>query len=204
MHHILTTLTLAEPSDLPLMELEGPVRREGSGRPTESELEGRLAQLPPDRAQAIRARARPAPLRPDPEVGPPPPPPRFASWADFLDRTTAAERRRWCADKARTANGPRLMSEQPEHRITSDDVLRILEAAEGRCHYCGSLAVEKRPPGPWNRVGRRIGTLHHAEVRFLGGPNTPDNLVWACMWCSTWPLEEERRPGAVDRGGYFP
>ena len=102
------------------------------------------------------------------------------------------------------ANGPRLMSEQPEHRITSDDVLRILEAAEGRCHYCGSLAVEKRPPGPWNRVGRRIGTLHHAEVRFLGGSNTPDNLVWACMWCSTWPLEEERRPGAVDRGGYFP
>jgi hypothetical protein len=178
------------------------VRRERSERPTESELEARLAQLPPDQAQAIRERARPAPPRPDPEVGPPPPPPKFASWADFLDCTTAAERRRWCAEKARTANGPRLMSEQPEQRITSDDVLRILQAAEGRCQFCGSPAVEKRTPGPWNRVGRRIGTLRHTEARFLGGPNTPDNLVWSCMWCSTWP--EERRPGALDRGGYFP
>jgi hypothetical protein len=87
-------------------------------------------------------------------------------------------------------------------KITSNDVLAVLEQAEGRCAYCGSLAVEKLPGGGWGHVGRRIGSLGHNLSRFHGGDNEPGNLSWVCMWCNTWP--EDRRPGAADHGGYYP
>jgi hypothetical protein len=89
------------------------------------------------------------------------------SYDDFRQSTKRqqADLRRWCADKARTANRERRMSDRPEHQISPDGVLRVLEAAQGRCYFCNSLAVEKHPPGPWNRVGRRIGTLRHLRVK---------------------------------------
>jgi hypothetical protein len=94
------------------------------------------------------------------------------------------------------------MSGRPETMISADDVLAVLEKARGRCAHCDSLAVERRPPGTWGHVGRRIGSLGHRIARFNGGPNTPDNLDWCCMWCNTWP--EERIKGATGHGGYFP
>lgn len=133
----------------------------------------------------------------------------------------------WCRIKARTANRPKLVSGRPANRITPWDVIDILIAAQGRCHHCGSLAVERRPskpngaPLPWEAIGRRIGSLEHVvplagEPIILGlnegthgavgmsigprGTNTVDNLVWACLWCNTWP--DERVPGAIDHGGY--
>ena len=169
-----------------------------------AQLLARLAELPPEKAAAIAATIQPAPARPDPEDGQPSPPPVYASWSDFLERTTLAERRRWCAAKATKANGERLMSGIPEHKITTDDVLTILIRAEGRCVHCGSLAIERRPsqpngaPLPWSRVGRRIGSLAHIVSRFHGGANVSSNLAWSCLWCNTWP--DERRPGATDRG----
>jgi hypothetical protein len=94
------------------------------------------------------------------------------------------------------------MSGLPETRINADEVLTVLEQAQRRCAYCRSLAVERRPSGPWGHIGRRIGSLGHRIARFNGGPNTLDNLNWCCMWCNTWP--EERIKGAANHGGYFP
>ena len=94
------------------------------------------------------------------------------------------------------------MSGKPRVKITASDVLAVLERAQGRCVYCGSLAVESRPPGEWGYVGRRIGSLGHNLSRFHGGDNEPNNLSRVCMWCNTWP--EERRQGATDRGGHHP
>jgi hypothetical protein len=135
-------------------------------------------------------------------------PSRFPCWDAFVEQTTADERRRWCAAKANTANRERLMSGKPQSRITSDEVWTLLEAAKGRCAYCGSLAVEHRPsrpnggPAPWAHVGRRIGSLSHIVAPFQGGTNTMDNLRWCCLWCTTWPVE--RRLGATDHGGIAP
>lgn len=175
--------------------------------PTFAELLDSLSHLPPERARVILARARPAPPGPAPEY-PTSQQPQFASWDDFLVRISLAERRRWCAQKAKKANSPRLMSGVPETIVTTDDVLTILEAARGRCAHCDSLAVEKRPstpagaPLPWAPIGRRIGSLGHRISPFAGGPNTTRNLVWSCLWCNTWSAE--RRHGATDHGGYFP
>ena len=114
------------------------------------------------------------------------------------------DRLAWCKAKAKKANAPRLMSGAPVVRISGADVLRVLEAARGRCCYCGSLAVERRPSGPigeplpWASVGRRIGSLGHRLARFDGGDNDAENLSWVCLWCNTWP--QERRPGALDHG----
>ena len=177
------------------------VTRAGREVPTLGELVGAASGLPPDKGRQILVRARPRPGRPPTATGVPPPP-VYASWEDFLARTTPAERRRWCTTKASKANGPRLMSGRPEAMISTEDVLAVLEQARGRCAHCGSLAVERRPPGPWGRVGRRIGSLGHRIARFNGGPNTLDNLNWCCMWCNTWP--EERIKGTTDHGGYFP
>jgi hypothetical protein len=100
------------------------------------------------------------------------------------------------------------MSGNPSDKIGVDDVWQVLVAARGQCAYCGSLAVENRPslpdgtPVPWDTVGRRIGSLGHRISRFNGGDNTPENLVWSCLWCNTWL--GERRPGGTDHGGYFP
>lgn len=177
--------------------------------PTFEELLEFAAGLPPDEADALLARARPAPQVPEPEaLGPAPVPPVYVSWEDFLDRTTPAGRMAWCRKKATRANRPRLMSGPPDVKITGADVWTVLEAAKGQCEYCGSLAVENRPsapngkPLPWAQVGRRIGSLGHRLARFNGGSNAPGNLTWACLWCNTWP--SERRPGATDHGGIPP
>jgi len=174
--------------------------------PTGAQLAARLAQLPPE--QAARITVVPAPPSPPPETVPTSVPPTYASWADYLARTTDAERRRWCTTKAKRANRGRLMSEAPEQAITTDDVVAVLTAARGRCAHCGSLAVENRPSAPngapvgWEHVGRRIGSLGHALARLHGGINAVGNLVWSCLWCNTW--QSERTPGATDHGGYYP
>jgi hypothetical protein len=135
-------------------------------------------------------------------------PPVYASWEDFVSRTTPAQRMAWCRAKAKKANRPRLMSGPPDVKIKGEDVWAVLKAAGGRCEYCGSLAVENRPsapsgkPLPWVQVGRRIGSLGHRVARFSGGSNARDNLSWACLRCNTWP--QERRPGATDYGGIQP
>jgi hypothetical protein len=108
------------------------------------------------------------------------------------------------------------MSGIPEHRLSTQDVLDVLEAAQGRCHWCGSLAVERRPSGPagaplpWADIGRRIGSLDHVlslcdsgtwpapGLADMAGKNEPANLVWSCLWCNTWP--SERVMGATDHG----
>lgn len=142
--------------------------------------------------------------------------PLYRSWADFLARTSERERRTWYASKRRVANRGRLMSGRPEHVLSTQDVVDILDGAHGRCHWCGSLAVERRPSGPngapvaWADVGRRIGSLDHIVslcdvgtwpapgLTPTAGTNEPPNLVWSCLWCNTWP--SERRAGADDHG----
>lgn len=154
------------------------------------------AGFPPEEPEVLLARARPGA------------PPVYVSWEDFLDRTTPVGRMIWCRQKAAKANTPRFMSGRPDVKITDLDVWAVMEAARGRCEYCGSLAVEKRPsaldgkPLPWAPVGRRIGSLDHRVARFDGGSNAPVNLAWTCLWCNTWP--SERQPGAVDHGGIQP
>lgn len=177
-----------------------PVRSEGV---TMAALEARLVALPPEEAARIRASARPAAVPVDDDGKAPEP--LYISWSDFLRSTTESERRAWCSMKARRANRERLMSGRPDTRIGWGDVWSVLSAARGRCEFCGSLAVERRPstakggPAPWASVGRRIGSLSHAVARVNGGPNTPENLGWACLWCNTWP--SERILGATDHGG---
>lgn len=176
--------------------------------PSPAELRERLAQLPPDRAAKISGRIRQGPVQPNSEVDVAVPDPEFASWEDFLARTSEEYRRRWCMAKAKTANRERLMSGRPEEQITWRDVLLVLDGAQGCCRHCGSLAVQKRPsksngaPARWYPVGRRIGSVGHEFARFFGGINAPDNLIWSCLWCNTWPTE--RRLGATDHGGVFP
>lgn len=176
--------------------------------PTREELLNFARQLPPEEARELLARARPAPLAPEPDGGRVAGAPLYASWEDFLNRTTPSERMAWCRAKASKANRPRLMSGPPDVRIVGSDVWAVLENARGRCEYCGSLAVENRPstadgkPIGWAQVGRRIGSLGHRVARFNGGSNAPVNLSWACLWCNTWP--DERRPGATDHGGIQP
>jgi hypothetical protein len=172
--------------------------------PTQSELASFAAGLPPDQAERLIARAKPAPLEPPADGDVEPPAPMFTSWDDYLVATTVEHRLRWCRAKARTANRPRLMSGPPDRKITAAEVWSILELAKGRCAHCDSLAVEARPSGSdgrpteWAPVGRRIGSLGHRIARFNGGQNDPDNLFWSCLWCNTWP--SERRNGAIDHG----
>lgn len=171
---------------------------------TLADLEARLALLPADQAAKVRASVRrvqpPAPESPDVET----PKPAYSSWSDYLSSTSEAERRAWCSRKAKRANRERLMSGRPADRLAWRDVWLVVDAAQGRCMYCGSLAVEGRPsqpngaPAPWEQVGRRIGSLSHIVARVHGGANTAANIGWACLWCNTWP--SERKPGATDRG----
>jgi hypothetical protein len=137
------------------------------------------------------------------------PPPVFASWADYLARTTYAERMSRCHAAAKKANLKRLLSPAPKVRICGTDVWDVIEEAKGRCFHCGSLAVERRPsaangaPIAWAQVGRRIGSLEHLHKRSAGAfDNQFWNLAWSCLWCNTW--ESERRPGATDQGGFYP
>lgn len=171
---------------------------------TRAELEARLAGLPEDEAAKVRAAVRVVRSPPPASPGQEAPDPIFVSWSDYLARTSEAERRAWCSRKARRANRERLMSGRPDERLGWQDVWLVLESAQGRCMYCGSLAVEGRPsqpngaPAPWEPVGRRIGSLSHVVARGHGGTNTLENLGWACLWCNTWT--SERIPGAADRG----
>ncbi len=134
--------------------------------------------------------------------------PTYATWMEFLTRTTPGERLHWCAAKASRSNVKRLMSHAVDVRLTAIEVWGILEQAEGRCRYCGSLAVERRPskpngaPMPWEAIGRRIGSLDHLDPRFGGGSNQVANLGWACLWCNTW--QSERKHGATDHGAISP
>jgi hypothetical protein len=127
------------------------------------------------------------------------PPPIFASWADYLQRTTPRERMDRCHNAANKAN-KRQRSTALVRRLKGSDVWNVIEAARGCCVYCGSLAVERCPSGAWGLVGRRIGSLEH-----LNGDcsdNDPANLAWACHWCNT--KTDERRPHALDHGGFYP
>lgn len=135
--------------------------------------------------------------------------PLYSNWGDFLARAPGAEIRQWCAKKAKVANRPKLLSGIPASRISALDVWQVLARARGRCRYCGSLAVERRPSNPlngapvaWDVVGRRIGSLDHLEPFITGGANVAANLGWSCLWCNTWA--DERTPGATDHGGFYP
>jgi hypothetical protein len=136
--------------------------------------------------------------------------PKYVSWDDFLDSTTIREIRTWCSRKAGQANKPRLMSGKPTDKITVDTVLNVLLAAKGRCHFCGSLAVENRPskpngsPLPWEHIGRRIGGLGHLKNVLRGGTNTEDNLVWSCILCNTFEAPAVRKMNAQDYGAIKP
>ena len=135
--------------------------------------------------------------------------PTYLSFADYLARTTHAERIARCYAAAKKANqGNGVLSSPPKYRLSRDDVWNVTEAARGRCAHCGSLAVENRPskpngaPAPWAQIGRRIGSLEHRQWRALGGDNDVSNLAWSCLWCNTW--ESERKQGATDHGGFHP
>ncbi len=172
-------------------------------RPRDTHQEAEQPEQPSEPVARVNPASRPAP-----KTSQLVPPPTYLSWEDFLARTTPLARVSWCREKARKANRPRLMSGPPENQISAEDVWTILEAARGRCAYCGSLAVESRPsrpngaPAPWDAVGRRVGSLSHRTSRFAGGANTVSNLVWSCLWCNTWSSGHVQ--GATDHGGYSP
>ena len=168
--------------------------------------------------------------------------PKFASWADYLTRTTYAERMKRCHAAAKRANRAHRckwrqryvgrdwwslkMKEEikkpceccgslvgndclGEVRLKGNDIWVIIEAAQGRCTYCGSLAIENRPsdavkgsPLRWHTMGRRIGSLEHVTPYLDGRMNAPSNLRWSCLWCNVHP--EARLRGALDHGGYYP
>jgi len=129
----------------------------------------------------------------------------YTSWEDFLERTPDRDIRTWCSRKAQSANRERFMSGKQEHRLTAQQVYDVLFSSQGRCDYCGSLCVERRPsglngrPAKWENVGRRIGSLGHKTALMNGGTNDISNLCWSCLWCNVWP--SERVMGATDRGG---
>lgn len=139
---------------------------------------------------------------------PPPPDPVYVSFVDYLARVPYKEITEKCRNAAKKANRERLMSLPPEHRISREDVLNVMVAARGRCRYCGSLAVEKRPSRPdgapdrWAQIGRRCGSLDHSTWRAYGGDNDLSNLGWSCLWCNTWVSERKKR--AKDHGGFYP
>lgn len=131
--------------------------------------------------------------------------PFYMSWEDFLQKASPADIKKWYTRKAAVANRKRLISGAPFERIRPPEVWDVMRFAEGRCHHCGSLALERRPtnpangaPLPWEAVGRRIGSLDHIVSRVDGGSNLFANLAWSCLWCNTWV--DERRPGATDHG----
>jgi hypothetical protein len=132
----------------------------------------------------------------------------YASWADYLEKTTPRERMQWCARKAKRANRQRLLSAAVSVQLKTMDVLEVMYAAKGRCCHCRSLAVENRPsaqngaPLSWEHIGRRIGSLEHLKSRISGGDNERENLAWSCLWCNTHV--SERKPFAENCGGHYP
>jgi hypothetical protein len=168
--------------------------------------------------------------------------PLYVSWADYLARTSYADRMKRCYAASKRANrvhrclwrrtfeGRDLISRMMRDRIkgpceccgnlpatecsgevkiTSHDVWALIEKAQGRCIYCGSLAVENRPshpktggPLPWEHAGRRVGSLEHINDYPDGRINYLSNLGWACLWCNVH--REARLPLSADHGGYYP
>ena len=111
------------------------------------------------------------------------PPLLYESWSDYLAKTSEAERMRWCAKKAIRANtrNRRLHPMYEAVAITNKDVWTALEAARGRCVYCGSLALERKPVrGRWEAMGRRIGSLEH-----MGSGRSV--IAWCCLLCNSQP-----------------
>lgn len=180
----------------------------GREAPTLAQLLGRIAELPEPQAPRCSCEFARHHLCRQLKSTEPVPPPVYASWKDYLARTSSAQRREWCARKRKVANRERLMSGKPDSLLTLNDVWAVLETARGRCSHCYSLALESRPskpngtPLPWASIGRRIGSLGHVVSRFHGGSNSLENLAWSCVWCNAW--QSERRPGATDHGGLFP
>jgi hypothetical protein len=125
----------------------------------------------------------------------------------LIEQTPLGERQKLFDESMRNIFGrvDRSHPLRPMPKITKRHVWAIMAAAQGRCAYCGSLAVERAPANPvtkelapWAQIGRRIGSLDHVA----SPENHPDNLAWCCMWCNTWP--QERRPLAADHGGHYP
>jgi hypothetical protein len=98
------------------------------------------------------------------ETAPTTVPPQYESWEHYLAVTGPAERRAMCAARVKKANAPRLMSDAPERRVTADDVWQIVQAARGRCHYCGSLCLERLPYDPVTKKEAALGA-HRQENR---------------------------------------
>lgn len=135
------------------------------------------------------------------------PDPVYGTWEEFITTVSDLEIRKWCASKSRVANRPRLMSGTQTVKVTAQIVYDILQSARGRCHYCGSLCVERAPltrygkRDTWENVGRRIGSLGHVIALVNGGSNAVDNLCWCCMWCNVWTSERVRH--ANNHGGIY-
>lgn len=66
----------------------------------------------------------------------------------------------WMRQEAKTANRKRRDCHPVGVRITGEVVQLALDETQGRCRYCGSLAVQRRPSVPhgapvdWGNVGR--------------------------------------------------
>jgi hypothetical protein len=131
--------------------------------------------------------------------------PIYSSWEAFIQLVPDRDIRAWCTAKAHTANKERFMTGKQPLIVTAQQIYEILFRACGRCFYCGSLCVEKRPslpngrPAKWESVGRRIGSLGHKTALMNGGTNAIENLCWSCLWCNVWP--SERVMGSTDHGG---
>jgi hypothetical protein len=109
------------------MDHDGQPQREA---PTRGDVQKFTAGLAPDETAALLGRARPAPrARQREAAGSAAGPPVYASWEDFLDRTTPAARMAWCRKKAMRANRSRLMSGAPDMKITGADVWALLRMA---------------------------------------------------------------------------
>ena len=104
-----------------------------------------------------------------------PPPLVFLSWDDYLAKTSIGERMTRCSATAKRANRKRLLSATVETRLSGQDVWAILEAAQGRCVHCDSLAVENRPSNPVTGRSRSVGS-HWPSHRQSGA--YPDALSW--------------------------
>ena len=73
--------------------------------------------------------------------------PKFNTWNDFISDTTEKERLAWCSSKASFSNKKRLLAGIPVQKIMASDVWKVLEAAKGKCFYCGSWVVLPIPQG---------------------------------------------------------
>ena len=69
-------------------------------------------------------------------------------------------------------------------RLTAQDK-RVIEAAKGRCFYCGFPITEDKPRD-WLLINqRRAFAADHKQPRNRGGADTDDNLVCACWRCNS-------------------